>query len=128
MLKINNCHLILTKLLLLILFSYSYEAFAGCGESSRSAWSIDTISGSRNNLGMGTYKECGNISGAFGGWSLANFYVGWAKCNANCDDGFKVNVTYVKLYDAWKQGVVSNQKNSTCVQQNGDTWKYCWNN
>jgi hypothetical protein len=111
-----------------VILLFSCSAYAGCGTRPQVAWSVDTISGKKQDLGKGEYTECGNISGAFGGFSRGNFYVGWAVCSSNCETGFKPRATYVKLYDAWKPGVKNHTSRSTCVQQNGDTRQYCWNN
>lgn len=82
----------------------------------------------KQDLGKGEYTEGGNISGAFGGFSRGNFYVGWAVCSSNCETGFMPSATYVKLNDIWKPSVKNSTSRSTCVRQNGDTLQYCWNN
>jgi len=118
----------MVKILALFLLFFSYSAHAGCGTRPIAAWSVNSISGKKQDLGNGEYTECGNISGAFGGFSRQDFYVGWAVCFSNCEAGSKPGTTYVKLNDTWQPGSANRTSGHTCVQQNGSPQQYCWNN
>lgn len=111
-----------------LLFSIAPSVYAGCGERETSAWSVNTVTGEKRTIGKGMFRECGNISGAFSGFSSGNFYAGSAVCLSNCESGFKPKATYVKVIDVWKPGTKSESGNATCVQQSGDVTKFCWAN
>jgi len=112
----------------LITLLFSTLAYAGCGETKAIGWIADAESGQMiENLGPGTVVECGNISGAFGGFQQPNFYAGHATCLWDCEKGFKPQVTYVKVGEKWAPGKVIGGENATCVQQKGSNRKYCWN-
>lgn len=116
-----------TTIVITIIF-FSTSAHAGCSETQGVGWVADAETGGMlENLGTGTVTECGNISGAFGGFQKGNFYAGYAKCLRDCEAGFKPGVTYVKIGEKWAPGKSTPGENATCVQQKGANRKYCWN-
>lgn len=105
----------------------SESAHAGCSEIQGAGWVADASSGTMiENLGTGTIVECGNISGAFGGFQKGSFYAGHATCTRDCDQGFKPGVTYIKVGEKWAPGKLISGENAVCVQQKGANRKYCW--
>jgi hypothetical protein len=103
------------------------QAYAGCGNFESTGWVADANSGKvLRQLGKGTVTECGNMQGAFKGFENGNFYAGYSLCLSNCQNGFQPKATYVKIGDKWALGKFFNLANGTCVQQNGDNLKYCW--
>ena len=93
-----------TTIVMTMIF-FSTAVHAGCSEIQGVGWIADAETGGMiENLGTGTITECGNISGAFGGFQKGNFYAGYAKCLRDCEKGFKPGVSYVKIGEKWAPG------------------------
>lgn len=113
--------------LLTALALFSPSAYAGCSEEKGTGWVLDAQSGAMlENMGTGVITACGNMDGSFEGFQKGSFYAGYAKCLKECEKGFKPGVDYVKIDEKWASGKLTRSDSAICVEQKGDSRRYCW--